>query len=186
MELGYDSTLNRGYIQVYDRGTGAWGNLYLGDGKVGIGTTTPASKLTVVGTIESTSGGVKFPDGTTQTTATVAGPAGPAGYHCWDLNMNRVNDPTEDTNHDGAYNIIDCQGIQGPAGPQGPPGPPTTTSAICMPAAQLPPAGYCGTNICTGRVVAEVRALECSITSDTGSCSTPSNYSYGVCCVCAP
>jgi len=69
MELGYDSALNRGYIQAYDRGTGAWGSLYLGDGKVGIGTTTPASKLTVVGTIESTSGGVKFPDGTVQTTA---------------------------------------------------------------------------------------------------------------------
>ena len=188
MELGYDSTLNRGYIQAYDRGTGAWGNLYLGDGKVGIGTATPASKLTVVGTIESTSGGVKFPDGTTQTTATLVGPTGPtgpAGYHCWDLNMNRVNDPVEDTNHDGVYNIIDCQGIQGATGPQGPPGPPTSTSAICFPSAQYPPAGICGTT-CTGTVVAEVRALECSITSDTGSCSTPSNYSYGVCCVCAP
>lgn len=38
-------------------------------GNVGIGTTSPGQKLTVVGTIESTSGGVKFPDGTTQTTA---------------------------------------------------------------------------------------------------------------------
>ncbi|MBI3335258.1 MAG: hypothetical protein HY001_02055 [Candidatus Portnoybacteria bacterium] len=36
-------------------------------GNVGIGTATPGSKLTVAGTIESTSGGVKFPDGTTQT-----------------------------------------------------------------------------------------------------------------------
>ena len=186
MELAYDSTLNRGYIQVYDRtAPGTWGSLSLGNGNVGIGS-LGTSKLTVAGTIESTTGGVKFPDGTTQTTATIAGPAGPAGYHCWDLNMNRVNDPVEDTNHDGVYNIIDCQGAQGLTGPAGPPGPPTTTSAICMPAAQLPPAGYCGTHICTGRVVAEVRALECSITSDTGSCSTPSNYSYGVCCVCAP
>jgi hypothetical protein len=41
-------------------------------GKVGIGTDTPTSKLTVTGTIESTSGGVKFPDGTVQTTAGVA------------------------------------------------------------------------------------------------------------------
>lgn len=40
-----------------------------GDGKVGIGTTSPAQKLTVAGTIESTSGGVKLPDGTVQTTA---------------------------------------------------------------------------------------------------------------------
>jgi len=188
MELGYDSTLNQAYIQVYDRGAGTWGNLYLGDGQVGIGTTAPASKLTVVGTIESTSGGVKFPDGTTQTTATVTGPAGatgPAGYHCWDLDMDRVNDPLEDMNHDGAYNIIDCQGIQGPAGPQGPTGPAVTTSAICIGAAQLPNPGYCS-GMCMGTVVAEVRALECSITSDTGSCSSPSNFSYGVCCVCAP
>ena len=36
---------------------------------VGIGTTTPDSPLTVAGVIESTSGGIKFPDGTVQTTA---------------------------------------------------------------------------------------------------------------------
>ncbi len=38
-------------------------------GNVGIGTTTPASPLTVSGIVESTSGGFKFPDGTVQTTA---------------------------------------------------------------------------------------------------------------------
>jgi hypothetical protein len=37
--------------------------------KVGIGTPTPASPLTVVGIVESTSGGFKFPNGTTQTAA---------------------------------------------------------------------------------------------------------------------
>ena len=36
---------------------------------LGIGTSSPGQKLTVAGTIETTSGGVKFPDGTTQTTA---------------------------------------------------------------------------------------------------------------------
>jgi hypothetical protein len=36
---------------------------------VGIGTVAPTSKLTVVGTIESTNGGFKFPDGSIQTTA---------------------------------------------------------------------------------------------------------------------
>src|SRR5262249_42581904 len=40
-----------------------------GAGNVGFGTTSPGNPLTVVGTIESTSGGFKFPDGTTQTTA---------------------------------------------------------------------------------------------------------------------
>jgi hypothetical protein len=39
-------------------------------GKVGIGTRTPTSPLTVQGTIETTLGGIKFPDGTTQTTST--------------------------------------------------------------------------------------------------------------------
>lgn len=38
-------------------------------GNVGIGTTAPGQKLSVAGTIESTTGGLKFPDGTTQTTA---------------------------------------------------------------------------------------------------------------------
>ncbi|MFN2576343.1 MAG: tail fiber domain-containing protein [Pyrinomonadaceae bacterium] len=45
-------------------------SLVLGNNaNVGIGTSTPNSKLTVVGLIETTTGGVKFPDGTTQTTA---------------------------------------------------------------------------------------------------------------------
>lgn len=38
-------------------------------GKVGIGTTTPTSPLTVAGLVESTTDGFKFPDGTVQTTA---------------------------------------------------------------------------------------------------------------------
>ena len=38
--------------------------------KVGIGTSTPSSKLSVNGIIESMTGGIKFPDGSTQTTAT--------------------------------------------------------------------------------------------------------------------
>ncbi len=40
-------------------------------GNVGIGTTAPGQKLSVAGTIQTTSGGVMFPDGTTQTTAAV-------------------------------------------------------------------------------------------------------------------
>jgi hypothetical protein len=46
---------------------------------VGIGTSTPASKLTVVGVIESTFGGFKFPDGSVQTSAAVGGGGVPSG-----------------------------------------------------------------------------------------------------------
>ena len=41
-------------------------------GNVGIGTVTPSEKLSVNGTIESSSGGIKFPDGTVQTTAAIS------------------------------------------------------------------------------------------------------------------
>jgi hypothetical protein len=43
-------------------------------GNVGIGTTSPGQKLSVAGTIESTSGGFKFPDGTAQTTKGLGSP----------------------------------------------------------------------------------------------------------------
>ena len=47
------------------------------DGGVGIGTTSPGEQLTVAGTIQSTSGGFRFPDGTLQTSA--ASTAAPEG-----------------------------------------------------------------------------------------------------------
>ncbi|MEW6126669.1 MAG: hypothetical protein AB1757_06485 [Acidobacteriota bacterium] len=47
-------------------------NITESDGKIGIGTATPTSPLTVQGMIETTLGGYKFPDGTMQTTAGLA------------------------------------------------------------------------------------------------------------------
>ncbi|RJQ46483.1 MAG: hypothetical protein C4538_06690 [Nitrospiraceae bacterium] len=46
------------------------------NGYVGINTSTPSSRLTVNGVIETTSGGIKFPDGTFQTTAGSGGGSG--------------------------------------------------------------------------------------------------------------
>ncbi|MBI1926135.1 hypothetical protein HYR99_18020 [Candidatus Poribacteria bacterium] len=48
-------------------------SIYETSGNVGIGTTTPGEKFTVAGTVESTSGGFKFPDGSIQTTAATGG-----------------------------------------------------------------------------------------------------------------
>jgi hypothetical protein len=65
---GYDATDDR---HVFSTGGSARLSIEA-NGRVGIGTASPSSKLTVNGVIESKSGGVKFPDGTTQTSAAVA------------------------------------------------------------------------------------------------------------------
>jgi len=94
-----DSGQRRGYVGAGGSGS-SWpaNNVYLGTsyssgylhlttqdtprlsilpgGNIGIGTTTPGQKLTVAGIIETTSGGYKFPDGTTQTTASTSGLGG--------------------------------------------------------------------------------------------------------------
>ncbi|MDX6711940.1 MAG: hypothetical protein QOH96_2956, partial [Blastocatellia bacterium] len=68
----------QGYISGFDYGTFTPRNLLLnlGGGNVGIGTSTPNSRLTVAGLIETTTGGVKFPDGSIQTTAGGGGGGG--------------------------------------------------------------------------------------------------------------
>jgi hypothetical protein len=50
-------------------GSSCGGSDYIMSGNVGINTTNPATTLDVNGTIRSETGGVMFPDGTTQTTA---------------------------------------------------------------------------------------------------------------------
>ena len=55
--------------------SGGFGQVIIapGGGNVGIGVTNPGSRLTVAGMIETTLGGLKFPDGTIQTTAASGG-----------------------------------------------------------------------------------------------------------------
>lgn len=92
VEVGGDITLDGANVSLYsDIGSGGSdfiiesnANLSLAAGtivgfkmdsvtqNVGVGVAPNTSKLAVAGVIESTTGGVKFPDGTTQTTAAVA------------------------------------------------------------------------------------------------------------------
>ncbi|MBK7473183.1 MAG: hypothetical protein IPI73_23710 [Betaproteobacteria bacterium] len=67
----HDTFSGTGSVFAYDYVASSPLNLTLQypGGNVGIGTTIPGSRLTVAGRIESTAGGVKFPDGTVQTTA---------------------------------------------------------------------------------------------------------------------
>lgn len=59
---------------VFSAGVGATTQLFLDtSGNLGIGASPNTSKVVAAGVIESTSGGFKFPDGTTQTTASTGG-----------------------------------------------------------------------------------------------------------------
>ncbi len=112
--MGYHTGQDYGSIQAVHQNV-AYSALALqpGGGNVGVGTASPGSRLTVAGTIQTTQGGIKFPDGTVQVTANQGGDQGPPGQdgiHCWDLNENGVADSSEDTNGDGAINVLDCRG----------------------------------------------------------------------------
>jgi N-acetylneuraminic acid mutarotase len=65
-------------LQSTQNATSGFVLLAPGGGNVGIGTNAPAQRLSVAGTVESTTGGFRFPDGTTQATAATGGV--PSGY----------------------------------------------------------------------------------------------------------
>lgn len=61
------------------------------------------------------------------------GAIGNQGYSCWDLNQNGSNDPPEDINIDGFWNVSDCNAgvpVPGPLGPTGATGFSGATGAI--------------------------------------------------------
>jgi hypothetical protein len=71
MMFGYDASIDASYIQSTFSGVDVRSLLFNpSGGNVGIGTTVAGQKLTVAGVIQSTTGGFRFPDGSTMTSAT--------------------------------------------------------------------------------------------------------------------
>src|SRR5688572_14897256 len=73
-EAQIDSTGTPGRIAKFNTTTSVGNSVMFEDkdGRIGLGTSLPSSRITVLGVIESLGGGFKFPDGTVQTTAGVA------------------------------------------------------------------------------------------------------------------
>jgi hypothetical protein len=70
MMFGFDTSIDASYIQSTHSGVNVKAlTLNPAGGNVGIGVTNPLRKLAVNGTIESITGGFRFPDGTIQTSA---------------------------------------------------------------------------------------------------------------------
>ena len=71
-------------------------------------------------------------------TALIVVPA--VALQCWDLNEDGEEDPAEDTNGDGLFNVDDCQGPPGDTGPSGTAGVPGSPGSAGSPG----PAGFQG------------------------------------------
>lgn len=200
--IGGSGSLN--YLPKYLTAT-TFGNssVYEVGGKVGIGTTSPGQKLTVSGTIESTTGGFRFPDGTVQATAQLIGPpgaqgpAGPKGEQGatgpkGDAGQQGPEGPQGPAGPKGETGAQGPKGDTGPQGPQGPPGESVSSIAICS----VVPYPYscasyredatavCSACVCTGRVLAAGKKT-CYVYADTGECGY-TNVTDGFCCACEP
>lgn len=196
------------FVSVSQAGEEALRLMLAQNGNVGIGANGSA-KLTVAGLIHSTTGGIRFPDGTTQLTAQLVGPA-PA--HEWSGSQLRFQNPNGSW---GAF--VDLRGPQGPPGTSG-------VFASCTNAAvlicgtssggyngpTLPPqasvdahcaaicaSGYAsaesGSNSCTISIAPNVGCSANTVTGQFEECGPPGcgasplcNYGrrFPVCCAC--
>ena len=74
LRLGGVAAGTTDYVTKYTSSAGIGASIIVDTGtNVGVGTTSPAQKLSVAGGIYSASGGFQFPDGTVQTTAATGG-----------------------------------------------------------------------------------------------------------------
>lgn len=106
----------------------AWVSLCSGGSGGGPGPTGPTGAAGVAG--------ATGPAGAT-------GVTGPTGIHCWDLNGDGINDPSEDVNNDGFWNTLDCQGAAGATGANG-------ATGASGPSGDPGPTGAVGANGATG------------------------------------
>jgi hypothetical protein len=127
-----------------------------------------------------------------------AGPPGPAGVNGNTI-LNGTKAPLQNLGTNGDFYInTKSNFLYGPKTPSGwgsavslvgPQGPTVSTSAVCVTASSTHN-GDC--NCSGGRMVSKVTTTgnygQCTVTSDTGSCTAYGylTFYYGSCCVCAP
>ena len=187
------------------------------NGSVGIGTNAPTERLTVTGNVSSTGtvisstgfrvGALQVVDGGGQWVGDptgLVGPPGPKG-DMGDQGPQGLVGPKGDRGDQGPQGLVGPKGDRGDQGPQGlvgpkgdkgdqgmqgPPGPTIHSVAVCGVVNTItfcgpgPTVGVCGSWRAVGSAFAP-----CSLTSDTGSCSSnfvPTPTARGLCCVCAP
>jgi hypothetical protein len=85
------------------------------NGNVGVGITSPGQKLTVVGTIETTLGGIKFPNGSIQTVAASGSGGWSTGSGTIYATTTTDNVGVGTTNPGAKFQVIDSQGTDVPA-----------------------------------------------------------------------
>ncbi len=103
LTTGPESNVKRGGLLISTEN--ALNGLIVQFGNVGIGTVNPSEKLSVNGIIHSTSGGIRFPDGTVQTTAMAAGGGG-SGVYLQDANCAGAGSLTLNSTCEGTLNRL--------------------------------------------------------------------------------